>query len=222
MAYDYNPEEKVIMAVITGASNFACLPALILMILYERLFEFYIGLFTMITSFMYHVTESLDTTIYMEPGKWHMLDNVGSICCINSLLISLMSCYRNHQKIMKLNLFSLFFVLTLQTEGPWDLFNTIFPICVFIVIVIHDFVIHGLPKYNYTIMSRGTSILLIAIAMFAKGLDEDSDYMRLYHSMWHVTIGAATFYLWQVQEKRLVSFKEVFTETYHKLAGVHH
>ena len=46
--------------------------------------------------------------------------------------------------------------------------------------------------------------------MFVKGLDEHSDYLRIAHSLWHILIGISTFYLWQLQEKKFVSFKEHF------------
>jgi hypothetical protein len=212
--FQYSQNEKIIMAIFTGASNFTSFPALFLMYLYERPFEFYIGLFTMITSFLYHVCESIDYNLYMEPGKWHQLDNIGSICCLNSLIISLMSSYRNHPHQLKLNLFSLFFVLILQIKDPWDLFNTLFPIIVHASLLFHDYYKHGIPKYNRKIMLRGVSILIIAISMFIRGLDDETDYLRIYHSIWHVTIGISTFYLWQIQEHRMVGIFQVFEEAY--------
>ncbi len=211
MVYEYSQNEKVIMAFITGISNFACLPCLILMIVQERLFEFYLGLFTMVTSFMYHVTESLDTTFYLEPGKWHALDNIGSICCFTSLLVYFMN--GNKQRSKKLNYFSLFLVLVIQAENPWDLLNTVLPIVLYIFILICDFIINGVPKYNFKTLSWGVGVLLIAISMFIKGLDEHSDYMRIAHSFWHVTIGVSTFYLRQAKEKHFLKLRDLTVQT---------
>jgi len=106
--------------------------------------------------------------------------------------------------------------MIIQANNPWDLFNTIFPISVYILILIYDFLMNGIPKFNYNTMRRGLGILILAISMFIKGLDEHSDYMRIAHSLWHISIGIATFYLWQIQEKRFISFREVFDESYHK------
>jgi predicted membrane channel-forming protein YqfA (hemolysin III family) len=221
MGYEYSLHEKLVMAFITGVSNFACIPGLVLMILIERPFEFYIGLLTMISSFMYHLTESLDVNFYMEPGKWHELDNIGSICCINSLLLSMNNSYRNHPRQLKFNLFSLCLVMIMQGNNPWDLLNTFFPILIFALILIYDYIKYGVPWYNYEIMAKGVGLFIIAISMFIKGLDEHNDYLRVAHSIWHILIGIATFYLWQIQEKRLLNFKQVFVETYHKYSNIH-
>ena len=40
---------------------------------------------------MYHICESLDIVIYLPQLKWHELDNIGAICCLNSLLINKVS-----------------------------------------------------------------------------------------------------------------------------------
>jgi hypothetical protein len=209
MVYDYSQIEKIVMAIITGVSNFACLPCLMLMIIQERPFEFYIGLFTMLTSFMYHVTESLDVNFYLEPGKWHALDNIGSICCFTSLLVYFMNFSK--QRGLKLNYLSIFLVLTIQAENPWDLFNTIMPIVLFVVILIIDYVLNGYPKCNFETLTWGVGVLLIAVSMFLKGLDEHSDYMRIAHSLWHITVGISTFYLRQAKEKRFLSFSQIFS-----------
>jgi hypothetical protein len=210
MVFEYSYNEKYLMSVITGISNFACLPGILLMSAYNRPYELFMGIFTMITSFMYHVTESIDVDIYITPGKWHELDNIGSICCINSLLISLMNGYKNKDIQLRLNLFSLIIVLTMQANNPWDLFNTVFPIVIFITILIVDFIRNGLPKYNSNPLKKGIGIFLLALSMFIKGLDEHSDYLRLAHSLWHVSVGYSTFYLWQVHETKVIGIFEVF------------
>lgn len=218
MGYEYGPNERIIMAIFTGISNFAAIPGITLMIIYDRNYEFFIGMFTAITSLLYHVCESLDYEFYMEHGKWHALDNIGSICCINSLLISLMNSYGDSNKQLRLNLFSLCFVLVMQAENPWDLFNTIFPIIVFGLIVLYDYYRNGIPKYNTHSIRKGASILIVAIAMFVKGLDDQNDYLRIAHSLWHVTIGINMFYLWQIQEKESIPLKQIFVEGYKRLA----
>jgi hypothetical protein len=217
MVYEYTEAERFWMAIITGSSNFASIPPLLLMYFYERHFEFYIGLFTIITSFFYHVCESLDCIFYMEQKKWHVLDNIGSICCLNSLIISLTNSYRNHQQLLKYNLFSLFFVMILQANDPWDLFNTILPIVIFVFILLYDYLKYGIPKYNKEIMLKGSTFLIVGFSMFIKGLDDLNDYLRIAHSIWHITIGFGTFYLWQIQEHRMITFKEVFKESYIKI-----
>ena len=63
-------------------------------------YEAFIGAFTVATSFLYHVADSLDTPVWgMAPGKWHRLDNVFSIASFGSWIIYLMDlpARRRHQ-----------------------------------------------------------------------------------------------------------------------------
>ena len=59
-------------------------------------------------------------------------------------------------------------------------------------------------------MGFGGFFLVGAIAMFVKGLDDGNDYLRIYHSLWHVLIGVSTFYLWQLQDKKTISMRSLF------------
>jgi len=199
------------MAIITGFSNFTCIPTILLNIIWRRNFEFYISVFTMIASFMYHFTESLNIEIYMEPGKWHILDNIGSICCINMLLISFMNS-KSEEKRMKLNIISLLFIIVLQTENPWDLFNTILPIVCFGCLLIYDYLTNGVPNFNLKDLARALSLLVVALAMFVKGLDEHSDYLRIAHSFWHFLMGIGSFYLYQMNENSNIEFSNILQE----------
>jgi hypothetical protein len=214
MAYDYTLPEQIIMAIITGFSNFSFIPVILFFVICQRHFELYVSLFTMTTSFMYHFTESLDIEIYMEPGKWHILDNIGSICCFNSLIINFMN-IKNEEKRFKLNVVSMLLVIVLQTENPWNLLNTIAPIIFFVLVLFYDYYLHGLPEFKYKELGRAISVLIVAIAMFVKGLDEHSDYLRISHSFWHIFMGIAAFYLWQIREKVNIDFNNIFKE-FHK------
>ena len=46
--------------------------------------------------------------------------------------------------------------------------------------------------------------------MFIRGLDDLNDYIRIYHTLWHIFIGIAFYYLWQIQYKNYVSFSEIY------------
>ena len=203
MVFEYTSQERIIMAFITGISNFGSVPAMYYVYKKQRYYEAYIGLFTFITSFLYHVCESLESSFYLEQDRWHILDNIGSICCLNSLIINLMKDGKSHHEQLKLNLSSLFLVITMQTKDPWDLYNTVFPLIVFTVVLFYDFYKRGVPKYNKEAIKKGCSI---AISMFIKGLNDGDDYLRIAHSLWHITIGWSTFYLWQLQEEEIEDY----------------
>lgn len=214
MAYQYSSTERAVMAFITGISSVTCIPVLLLMAILHRSFEFYIGAMTIFTSVMYHVCESLDVVIYLDQEKWHMLDNIASICGMNALLISLLNCHYDYNKQLRLNLLSLLLVLVMQTSHPWELFNTITPVAAFGILLIYDYWTHGVPKCNRSALYKGVTILVLAFAMFVRGLDDANDYLRIAHSLWHVLIGFSSFYLWQIQERQMRSWEVTISQGY--------
>ena len=51
--------------------------------------------------------------------------------------------------------------------------------------------------------------MVISLIFFYKGLDDLNDYLRIWHSLWHVFIGLTSFHLLQIQDKTFISFKEI-------------
>lgn len=212
MVFNYSHTERVLMAIITGSSNIATIPGLFLMKKQKRFFAYYLSIFAFINSVLYHICESLDIIIYLPQLKWHELDNIGAICCLNALIISITSfCFdMNEQRIM--NYFSLFMALIFQKRGPWDLFNTIAPIVIIGIISVYKLIKYGRPKYFQEGLIQGFAFLVPAIAMFIKGLDDGNDYLRIYHSLWHVLIGLSTYYLWQIQYQSVYPMKRMIND----------
>ena len=79
--FETEPQEVCIWVLVTAITNFATFPILSLLYNRQQDFEFIIGLFTLITSFMYHFCESISSRVYLSIGEWHRLDNIGSIMC---------------------------------------------------------------------------------------------------------------------------------------------
>lgn len=210
MVFEYTQKERVVMAIITGMSNISSIPVTLLTYKQKNHFVFMMAVFSMLTSVFYHICESLDIVIVLKQLKWHELDNIGAICSLNSLILVLTQYHRDIEKQNYLNYFSIFIALTIQQRGPWELINTLLPIFLFLGIAVFDWVKNGIPKFNYEVMGYGGFFLMGAIAMFAKGLDDGNDYLRIYHSLWHVLIGVSTFYLWQLQDMKIISMKSLF------------
>lgn len=60
------------MVLVTAITNLSILPVLVLAMKKGMTLQFYMGTFTMITSFMYHLAESLGADkLFMEESKWH-------------------------------------------------------------------------------------------------------------------------------------------------------
>ena len=87
------------------------------------------------------------------------------------------------------------------------------------------FINHRLPKYNSKMIFLGVLGISLAIFSFWKALDEFSDYLRIWHGLWHVFIGVSTFYLWQsdreddgigwiqvwkLKSRELISYEKMF------------
>ena len=204
--------EKALMLLITGITNFACFPALYVLYKKGLHFQFQMGIFTFITSFMYHSLESIGWDgLYIDRGTWHKLDNIGSICCFIMLFVYWMDNLheKNGQYYSKhvvpadihLNTIGLFIVLLMQAKHAWRLENTIIPILIFIVLFILKLIFIGKSRFNRYYLTRGVGILLVAVYFFSKGLDEHSDYLRFYHGMWHCFVGFSSFFLWQSIDK---------------------
>lgn len=215
MGYTYSFFEKILMTIITGSSNFGTVPGLILIKRQKRTFVYYLSLFALINSLMYHICESLDIVIYLPQLKWHELDNIGAICCLNSLIIAKTSfCFdMKHQR--KMNYLSLFLALLFQKRGPWELINTILPIVIISLITIYQLIKYGVPQYYPEPLKQGFILLIPAFAMFFKGLDDGNDYLRIYHSLWHVLIGLSSYYLWQIQYAKRTPLSTMILDILH-------
>ena len=78
--YGYNNVEKFLMVIITVITNFCYIPSIYIFYLRKMYYHVFIGILTMVSSFMYHLLDSLGIWLFfMNVGEWHRLDNVGSI-----------------------------------------------------------------------------------------------------------------------------------------------
>lgn len=80
--YGYDPNEMILMVVITVLTNLMALPGILLSWKDGEIHRTFIGILTIITSFMYHLCDSVGVyRILLTEMEWHKLDNIGSICC---------------------------------------------------------------------------------------------------------------------------------------------
>lgn len=83
-----------------------------------------------------------------------------------------------------------------QEKDPWNIHYTVGPILGFFGIgVVSNILLGlGLPRYDYGMMKRGMGFLAVGIFFFVKGLDEETDYLRIHHGLWHAFLGIASYY----------------------------
>ena len=210
MVYEYSSLERILMAITTALSNVSTIPGLFLMKYHGRIFSYYFSIFGIFVSFMYHLCESLDIIIFIPQLKWHELDNIAAIYCLNNLILSFTKLGLDIDHIEKLNYISSLLIIIIQKRGPWDLINTILPVVICIIYAIYHMIKNGVPKYYKPQLIKGGILFGIGLIMFIRGLDDLNDYIRIYHTLWHLFIGTAFYFLWQVQYKDFVGFTQIY------------
>jgi predicted membrane channel-forming protein YqfA (hemolysin III family) len=204
--------EKAIMLLVTGITNIAIFPALYLAFHKQLYFQFYMASFTFACSFLYHSLDSLDIPqLYLTRTQWHRLDNIGTIECFIMLAVYFMDTLEKKsdhyvsKMTTKIDLFlnscGLFIVMVMQEDKPWDIENTFYPILLFTIVLAVKVVFVRKPRINLYYLSRGALILTSAVVFFVRGLDDNNDYLRINHGMWHCLVSISSFYLWQSVDK---------------------
>ncbi|TMW63397.1 hypothetical protein Poli38472_002338 [Pythium oligandrum] len=190
--------EMGMMLVITGITNFCMFPAIVNLYKQELVFESFIGMFTMVTSFLYHCCDSIDGPLWLTEGQWHRLDNIGSIMSFVIWAIYLMDLQRPVlQRYLQYTFLAI--VLVFQEKNPWDEINSFIPILLAFAVLFTSFVVRGrVPKYDKVQLRRGLMVLGAAFCCFLKGLDDRNDPFRFFHGCWHAFIGAAAYYNFKV------------------------
>ncbi len=197
------------MAIITVLSNITIIPSIILMHYQHRYFTFYLSISSFITSCMYHLGESLDIKIFLPQLKWHELDNIYAIYSLNCMFLGFNRFVNDLKFMTKLNYFNFFMILIYQQKGPWIVSNTVKPFIIAIIVTLYLNIRYGREKINKAPLIPGGILCFFSLIIFVRGLDDLNDYLRIYHSLWHVLIGASSFYLWQLHTERFVTQKEM-------------
>ena len=214
--------DKFMWVLVTAVTNFACCAPLIVVLRKNFLFEVFIGTMTIFTSFMYHLCDSIDGSLWLDELRWHRLDNVFAIQSFVMLFIYLCGLpdLKTH---LLVNFFSFGCVILLQEYSPWEIEYTLFPVLSAILgftawmLYRHfnydpkskNYLLRYYPRYNYNNLLKGLAIMIFAIMFFIRGLDDRNDpyrfcmfvlhfFSHLVHGLWHCTIAFSSYFMWQV------------------------
>eukprot|EP00013_Stygamoeba_regulata_P013912 CAMPEP_0177669082 /NCGR_PEP_ID=MMETSP0447-20121125/23208_1 /TAXON_ID=0 /ORGANISM="Stygamoeba regulata, Strain BSH-02190019" /LENGTH=208 /DNA_ID=CAMNT_0019175839 /DNA_START=15 /DNA_END=641 /DNA_ORIENTATION=+ len=146
-----------------------------------------IGVFTVLTSVFYHMAETLRRSLLgMSAGQWHRLDNVFALLTFNGLVLNLLDV--EDPKELELYRWICVCVVTwCQEAGPWDIRYTIGPLILpGLFLIVHYFRTGRFASMRRMDVFKGAGFIAVAFIFFARGLDEDNDYLRLNHGLWHV------------------------------------
>lgn len=185
--------------VVTLVSHMALFPTMKLFFIRKLLFEFCVSIFGLLASFLYHLCQALDHSIILTGLHWHRLDNIGAIS-LTGLLFVYFACIKNPDVEIALKYFVFLVTLIFQEQNPWDERYTSAPILLFFLIpVFHLFIIQRhLPSINAANVIKGGAMSMISVFFFVLGLNDAGDPYRVLHGMWHIGIGIASYYLWNI------------------------
>eukprot|EP01112_Ceratiomyxa_fruticulosa_P009646 TRINITY_DN2525_c0_g1_i1.p1 TRINITY_DN2525_c0_g1~~TRINITY_DN2525_c0_g1_i1.p1 ORF type:complete len:232 (+),score=23.99 TRINITY_DN2525_c0_g1_i1:219-914(+) len=207
--------EKLLTALVVVGTNLSCIPLAINCIRRGLAYESIIGSCSAIASIMYHVGEIYFDTYWwkwgrMNPGQWHRLDNVFSILSFNALLFFLME-NTNPTTIDILRWVSLAFTLYCQELSPWNIMCTVVPILLPLLLLIAKLLYNRkVPAWIKSTSFRiGLLLLVVAVFFFVRGLDDDNDYLRINHGLWHFFIGLSFYFLFHGVRMKKVEHTEL-------------
>jgi len=193
-------------------THLTVIPNAIISYTYGRFGLLSIGLATVFTSFFYHICDVMATQAYyaqrlphhsrirllgLTAGQWHRLDNIFTILSFQYLILRIMRIKSARVfNFWQMILFSI--SIFCQEVGPWKIEFTIIPIIIpatalFIQWVFGSFA-PTVPsaaenqgkKRTSTYVAFASICLIPAIYCFVKGLDDENDWIRIHHSLWHV------------------------------------
>ncbi len=105
-------------------------------------------------------------------------------------------------------------ILFCQERGPWKLIHLVIPLCCSVFTTLFKFwTLGGVPQFNKSIQDNVTLLTIayvwvgailgcIALVFFVFGLNEDEDYLRIYHGLWHFFAGLAIYFIYHSKERR--------------------
>ncbi|CAK9061312.1 unnamed protein product [Durusdinium trenchii] len=189
-------DEQMLQAIWTGGTNLAFVPVFVLTYQEGMHYECIIGFFTMVTSSLYHVCESLQVKFLgFNHGRWHHMDNVFAV---TALLLNIAnfaqgprpSAFRELRNSLATSV-----VVCFQVASPWNLMHTILPLVFgFVLLLVELAYWRRLPSFGKADLFKTLLCGSAAGLCFYKGLDETKDYLRLWHGGWHLCVSAMTYF----------------------------
>jgi hypothetical protein len=180
-------------------SHAACIPALWQLIRRRWVFEAYVCTTALMASFMYHSCEAFGTSFFLTELRWHRLDNIGVLSCFGVYFTYLCN-FRNVYTEQFVKYSTVVLAVLAQEKDPWNEAYTFGPMAFFIMIpvFVHCVVRRKVPSFDVKNAALGFGLLIAAVPFFLAGLDDRADPYRLYHGLWHVVSGGASFFMWRV------------------------
>jgi predicted membrane channel-forming protein YqfA (hemolysin III family) len=193
--------EMCLQIATTCVTNAAMLPAIVSLFRHGKSGGALIGLFTMITSSLYHYCDTTGTKVWgMSAGQWHRQDNVFAIMSFMNVCIH--AARNSVQTDEILQWLAICIVSILQEKAPWNELFTVVPIAVAFACLFGKFLfLRRMPALDKSCIRLAVVSFFVAIGAFVNGLDDKRDYVRASHGMWHLAVGAFMYFLIEATER---------------------
>ena len=180
-------------------TDIAFVPPLYIMHRYRRHFELYIGVFQLLTGFLYNFCNALNTSVFLTELQWHGLNNILTTTYFLLLLIHLQANSNPTVDIvLRYAAFSAVWIAQIK-DGYWNPYWTALVVVAFCMMPVCKFCgAMRLPPYDFEKLWRGFFAGVGSATFFIIGLDDAVDPYRLFHGMSQALVGLALFYLWQL------------------------
>ncbi|GBG23850.1 Hypothetical Protein FCC1311_000702 [Hondaea fermentalgiana] len=155
---------------------------------------------TIVFSTLYHLADTIDNTVLgMTEGNWHRLDNIFAILSFVSVQLYVLDATIDSQTMQQVRTGFLLLTVLLQEIGPWRLECTLIPVLASsAVLAIYLYknqpIRASLSRNPEGAFSRAFALLGLGVMGFVKGLDEDTDWLRIAHGCWHLFTGLSFYY----------------------------
>lgn len=193
-------DDPLVILLTCALSHVAILPAIIQLIRRRWLWESFILLFSILSSFMYHTCQALNTRFFLSELQWHRLDNVFAIASF-AQLFGYLSNFSNPTIEFSFKAGGLMVAIILQEQDPWNVFYTVTPIVSFSMVPLAGLLTwnrHVVGLYDKKQLFLGLGMITCAVPFFILGLDDDNDPYRVFHGAWHIFSGLSAYYGWRI------------------------
>lgn len=127
--------QTIFMTLIAVVSNLAGIPVVIK--LFRRrstYFQAFVLMMSVVTSFMYHLCEIYDCTIFLSELQWHRLDNIFAITAFQLIILHAFGSITDQDITLRWS--TLLSSIIIQEKDPWNVAFTLIPCVAYVFIAL--------------------------------------------------------------------------------------
>ncbi|RNF04151.1 hypothetical protein TraAM80_05302 [Trypanosoma rangeli] len=182
----------------TVVSHLPMIPTAYLFLQRRYVYEVCIAAFGLSSSLLYHTCQSFDATIFLDELGWHRLDNIAVLAWMGMWFVFICT-FKDPVVERASKYFTLLVSIIFEEKDPWNLAYTVAPILVFACIPLVVFLYDGrLPVVDYRHLLAAALLMGLAVPFFIAGLNDAKDPCRIYHGLWHLLGGIASYFMWMM------------------------